>query len=91
LLQALPNVDFVEMDDASTCCGLGGTFSVHHYKESRAIGAKKIPGLRESRASMIATTCPGCIMQLQDSINHAGMKVRAVHLLELLVAALGPR
>ncbi|MFH0782641.1 MAG: (Fe-S)-binding protein [Pseudomonadota bacterium] len=90
-LKALPNVDFVEMAGASTCCGLGGTFSVHHYESSKAIGAKKIPGLQESGASMIATACPGCIMQLQDVINHAGMQVKAVHILELLAAALNPR
>lgn len=91
LLTALPNVDLVEMAEASACCGLGGTFSVSHYEESKAIGALKIPGLLESGASMIATACPGCIMQLQDSINHAGLAVRAVHLLELLAMALGPR
>jgi glycolate oxidase iron-sulfur subunit len=90
LLKSLPNVDFVEMADASDCCGLGGTFSVQHYGESRAIGAKKMEGLKESGASVIATACPGCIMQLQDSINHAGLPVKAVHLLELLATALGP-
>jgi len=90
LLKVLPNVEFVEMADASTCCGLGGTFSVYHYEESKAIGAKKMAGLAESGAEMIATACPGCIMQLQDSINHAGLAVKAVHLLELLAAALEP-
>lgn len=88
LLKSLPNIDFVEMEGAATCCGLGGTFSVYHYEESKAIGARKIPGLEESGAEMISTGCPGCIMQLQDTINHAGMKVRAVHILELLSAAL---
>jgi glycolate oxidase iron-sulfur subunit len=88
LLRALPNVDFIEMESASTCCGLGGTFSVYHYDESKAIGARKIPGLVESGAELIATACPGCIMQLQDSINHAGLKVRAVHILELMAEAL---
>ena len=88
LLRALPNVDFVEMDMASSCCGLGGTFSVYHYDESKAIGARKIPGLLASGAELIATACPGCIMQLQDIINHAGLPVRAVHILELLAAAL---
>ncbi len=87
LLKALPNVDFVEMENASSCCGLGGTFSVDHYECSRAIGAKKIPGLQESGASLVATACPGCIMQLQDSINHAGLKMKAVHILDLLAAA----
>jgi glycolate oxidase iron-sulfur subunit len=88
LLRALPNVDFVEMESASSCCGLGGTFSVYHYETSKKIGAKKIPGLVESGASRIATGCPGCIMQLQDIINHAGIKVKAVHILDLLAEAL---
>lgn len=88
LLAALPNVNFVEMEGAADCCGLGGTFSVYNYEASKAIGSTKIEGLKESRASHIATACPGCIMQLQDTINHHGLKVRAVHLLELLSEAL---
>jgi glycolate oxidase iron-sulfur subunit len=87
-LKALPNVDFVEMESADSCCGLGGTFSVYHYDESKAIGARKVAGLIESEATQIATACPGCIMQLQDIINHAGLKIKAVHILELLTEAL---
>jgi glycolate oxidase iron-sulfur subunit len=88
LLQAMPNVDFVEMENASSCCGLGGTFSVYHYETSKTIGSRKIQGLKESGARRIATACPGCIMQLQDIINHADLKIRAVHILDLLVEAL---
>jgi len=88
LLRSLPNVDFIEMEGAASCCGLGGTFSVSHYEDSKAIGARKVPGLRESGAELIASACPGCIMQLQDIINHAGLKVRAVHLLQLVAEAL---
>ncbi len=88
LLRALPNVEFVEMEGASSCCGLGGTFSVNHYECSKAIGARKIPGLKESRAEKIATACPGCIMQLQDIINHASLPVEAVHILDLVTEAL---
>ena len=88
LLRSLPNVDFVEMESAATCCGLGGTFSVYHYEASKAIGARKVSGLSESEAELIASACPGCIMQLQDIINHADLKVRAVHILELMAEAL---
>ncbi len=88
LLQSLPNIDFVEMEGADSCCGLGGTFSVYHYETSKAIGRKKIPGLKASGAEMIATACPGIIIQLQDTINHADMHVKAVHILELLSESL---
>lgn len=88
LLRSLPNVEFVEMENASACCGLGGTFSVYHYDHAKEIGARKIPGLKESGAQQVATGCPGCIMQLQDSINHAGLPIKAVHLLDLVADAL---
>ena len=88
LLRALPNVDFVEMKNGALCCGLGGTFSVYHYEMSKAIGVVKTEGILDSGAEIVATTCPGCIIQLQDVINHAGLDVRVVHLLDLIAAAL---
>lgn len=88
ILKALPQVDFVEMEGAGTCCGLGGTYSVYHYDTSKKIGAKKAASIDESGAELVATDCPGCIMQLQDSINHAGNRQRALHILDLLVEAL---
>ena len=88
ILKALPQVDFVEMAEAGTCCGLGGTYSVYHYENSKKIGAKKATNIATSGAALVATDCPGCIMQLQDSINHAGGGQRSLHILELLAEAL---
>ena len=88
ILKALPQVDYVEMEDAGTCCGLGGTYSVYHYETSKKIGARKAEHIAESQADLVATDCPGCIMQLQDSINHADQKQQAVHILNLLNEAL---
>ncbi len=90
ILKALPQVEFVEMESAGTCCGLGGTYSVYHYDTSKQIGAKKAAHIAASGAELVATDCPGCIMQLQDSINHAGGRQRAIHILELLAEALPP-
>ncbi|PLX81604.1 MAG: (Fe-S)-binding protein [Desulfuromonas sp.] len=88
ILAALPQVEFVEMPEAGTCCGLGGTYSVYHYENSKKIGAKKAANIDASGAELVATDCPGCIMQLQDSINHAGGTQKPVHILELLLEAL---
>jgi glycolate oxidase iron-sulfur subunit len=88
ILKALPQVDYVEMEEAGTCCGLGGTYSVYHYETSKKIGARKAEHIASSQADLVATDCPGCIMQLQDSINHADQKQQAVHILNLLNEAL---
>ena len=88
ILKALPQVEFIEMSDAGTCCGFGGTYSVYHPENSKRIGAKKAANIADSGAELVATDCPGCIMQLQDSINHAEGGQRSVHILELLSDAL---
>lgn len=88
LLKALPNVEFIEMEGANKCCGLGGTFSAYHYEKSKEIGRLKMQGLEESGAECIATSCPGCMIQLQDSINHVSLKVEAAHVIDFLAEAL---
>jgi glycolate oxidase iron-sulfur subunit len=88
LLKALPSVRFVDMPHADACCGLGGTFSVYHYETSMAIGAQKAEGVRASEAQWVATACPGCIMQLQDILSHAGLPHPVVHVLELIAGEL---
>lgn len=91
LLRALPQVDYVEMENAGLCCGLGGTFAVAHPELSRAIADRKVAGLRASGAAIVASGCPGCILQLQDIVDRAGLPVKAMHTLELLGQALaGP-
>ena len=88
ILKALSRVNFTEMAEAGTCCGLGGTYSVYHYDTSKKIGAKKAGHIANSGADWVATDCPGCIIQLNDSINHAGLPQKAVHILELIAQEL---
>ena len=84
ILKALSRVNYIEMSEAGTCCGLGGTYSVYHYNTSKKIGGKKAGYIANSGADWVATDCPGCIMQLNDSINHAGLPQKSVHILELI-------
>ncbi len=88
LLQSLPNTHYEEMENSDLCCGLGGSFSAHHYAYSKAIGQRKVAGIKASKAELLATACPGCMLQLQDSINHAMLNVQTIHILELISKAL---
>lgn len=88
LLDALTSTEWVPMDRSEACCGLGGTFSLYHYATSQRLGAIKAEAFRQSGADRLVTACPGCIMQLQDSLDQAGLPQRACHILELLGEAL---
>jgi glycolate oxidase iron-sulfur subunit len=84
LLRAAGGVEFVEMEGADRCCGLGGTFNVYHYDASRRINAPKAEAIARTGAAVVATGCPGCMMQLEDGLHHQGGKTRVMHTLEIL-------
>lgn len=88
LLHALPQVDFVEMEGAALCCGLGGSFAVAQPELSRRIAERKAAGLAASGAELVASSCPGCVLQLQDIITRAGLAIKAVHTLDLVAQTL---
>jgi glycolate oxidase iron-sulfur subunit len=88
LLRVSPDVEFVEMKGADSCCGLGGTFNVYHYGASMGINARKTSAIRDAGVGTVATGCPGCMLQLSDGLQQAGLAVRVLHTLEILARAL---
>jgi glycolate oxidase iron-sulfur subunit len=87
LLRQLPALDYVELPHADQCCGAAGVYSLTHPALSQAILAKKLDDIECSQAAIVATTNPGCAMQLQAGIIQRGMPVRVCHVVELLAEA----
>ena len=90
VLEALPQVDFVEMAEADRCCGGAGAFSLSHYDLAKAIGTRKVGCIAASGAEIVATSCPSCIMQLVDMLGRNGLPQRVVHLAERSAGGLLP-
>jgi glycolate oxidase iron-sulfur subunit len=84
LLKAMPHVTFVEMEEADRCCGGGGTFSFSHYDLAKEIGRKKVNFIAATGADVVATSCPSCMMQLEDMLKRNGLPQKVVHVVELL-------
>jgi glycolate oxidase iron-sulfur subunit len=77
-------MEFVEVDNASRCCGMGGTFNITHYDLSLSILNHKLDNLEAMEVEMIATGCSGCMFQFMDGIYQRGLKTRVIHLVEAL-------
>ncbi len=64
------------------CCGFGGSFNLYNYGLSQEIGAEKAAYLREAGAEYVVTSCPGCMIQLADTMARHGISGKIVHLAE---------
>ncbi|WP_461210446.1 (Fe-S)-binding protein [Desulfocurvus sp. DL9XJH121] len=88
LLKANPAYNFVEMAEADRCCGNGGTFNLHHYEVSKKIGQRKRDNVLASKADVVATGCPACMMQLTDMLSQGGDHISVRHPVEIYAETL---
>ena len=84
VMKSLPGVDLVEMRDAQRCCGGGGSFSFYNYDLSKQISQRKMEAIEASKASVVVTGCPGCMLQLRDQLGQRGSPVEVKHLIQLV-------
>ena len=84
MLLAIDGIEFVEMEGADSCCGLGGYFGVAHPDLRLAMLAKKVDAIRRSGADIVTTSCPGCLLQIMDGLRRENLPVRAMHLAQLI-------
>ena len=63
---------------------MAGSFSLTYYDLSRKIAERKIETIRETGADAVVTSCPGCMIQLQDHLLRKKMDQKVLHIIELL-------
>ncbi|GDX40424.1 glycolate oxidase iron-sulfur subunit [Armatimonadota bacterium] len=84
LLEQIPGVKLVEMEESDTCCGSAGTYNITEPEMAKRLLDRKIGNLRATGASIIATGNPGCLAWIQQGAKEAGLSVRICHPMELL-------
>lgn len=84
LLRSIPGIEFVELPNASKCCGAGGTYTITERDFSMRVLDSKMRAVRQTGANIIATANPGCLMQLQYGAQREGMPLEARYITDLL-------
>lgn len=84
LLRQVRGLSLVDLPDAQSCCGFGGTFSVKNPDVSAAMLADKVAAIRSTGASVCTAGDASCLMHLGGGLARTGAAVRPVHLAEIL-------
>lgn len=89
LLQSIDGVDYVEMTDASRCCGSAGIYNIMESEMSMQILDYKMEQSKKTNARTIVTANPGCLLQMKLGIEREGLsgEVEAIHIVDLLLRA----
>ena len=87
VLEAIPGLQLVPLDESDQCCGSAGIYNLIEPEISDIVLARKLDRIGMSRASLIATGNPGCLMQIGAGLLRADMRARVVHPVDLLDAS----
>ncbi len=87
MLRAIPGLEFVELPEATWCCGSAGIYNITQPEMSMALLERKMKHIAATGASIVATGNPGCIGQLRYGAKKFGVNVEVVHPVTLLARA----
>jgi len=90
LLKAIPGVEFVELPYSDICCGSAGIYNVTQTEASLELLAEKMEYARKTRAQVIATANPGCLLQMRAGVEMRGTAQEVLHVVEVIERAMTP-
>ncbi len=86
LLRNVAGIDLIDLPDATTCCGFGGTFALKNADVSTAMLADKMRNITATGAEVCTAGDSSCLMHIGGGLARLRAGVRTVHLAEILAA-----
>lgn len=84
LLQHVKGLEIVEMEESTTCCGFGGTFSMKQKEISSAMVEQKVRFAQETGAEYITGTEYSCLMNIKAYIDRNNISIKPIHIVNIL-------
>jgi len=86
LLRHVAGLELVDLPDAETCCGFGGTFAIKNADTSTAMLADKMRNVLSTRAEVCTAGDSSCLMHIGGGLSRLRAGVKTVHLAEILAS-----
>lgn len=84
LLGQVADLNLVDLPQAESCCGFGGSFSVKYPHISEGMGADKADNVLATGAETLISCDMGCLMQIGGTLSRRGSDIKVRHLAQVL-------
>ena len=84
ILDAIPEMEIVPLDNVDECCGFGGTFSVFESAVSIDMGERRVTDHVSHGAEYIVSMDSSCLMHMEGVARKKQENVQFLHLAELI-------
>ena len=88
LLAQVPGLTLVELPEAAVCCGSAGIYNLVQPEAAAELGDRKARFIADTKADLVVTGNPGCLLQLRSALARNGKPLPVIHTIQLLDASL---
>ena len=88
VLATIPGLELKEIGESAICCGSAGIYNLVEPEPAEQLADRKVEHVLATGADVLATSNPGCLLQISNGIRRAGRSMPAVHPVELLDASI---
>ncbi len=91
LIRTVPGARLQELPDADRCCGSAGIYNLTQPEMSASVLDHKMEQVEHTRAHVILTANPGCLLQMKWGVHRHGQDktMQAMHLVDYLAESAG--
>ena len=87
MLRCIPGLELKELAESNWCCGSAGIYNIVQPETADQLLQRKLDHIEASKATIVATGNPGCLLQIQNGAKDRGLPLRIVHPITLLAEA----
>jgi len=84
ILNSIPGLELVEMENSSLCCGGAGIYSSVQPALSKRLLNRKMDSIAATDTHEVITANPGCMLQVEMGFKSRGIRGRARHVVDIL-------
>src|SRR5699024_7227897 len=77
-----------EVAEGEMCCGSAGIYNLTHPRAARELGDQKAANVAATKADLLVTSNPGCLLQITDALSRRGQHLDTAHFVQVLDASL---
>lgn len=87
LLQQIPGLKLVSLEESGTCCGSAGVYNIIQQEMGEQLLERKMQHIEATGAVIVATGNSGCALQIASGARERGLDMQVAHPVELLYTA----
>ena len=84
VIKSLPGVKYIELEEASWCCGSAGIYNVVRYDDALKQLERKMNNIKNTNAKIVLTGNPGCMGQIKHGTQKFNVNVEVLHPVTLI-------